>query len=476
MPRRFLLAVLAVLLAWTPLVADDNLDVIKLAVTPAGPPRPLLRYRFAPEARQLAEGNAAAVYARAIILLQQSDRDRKGREKIYEWLDLSPADLPQAETRKAISKYRAELDEVRLAVRRKSAAWDLPLKEQGVATLLPEIQELRELARLMTIDVRLAIVEKDYAAASRGLESMYTMGQQVGETGTLVSMLVGLAVEGMASNEVRHWIAQPGSPNVYWALTCLPGSMSNLADSIESEDLWIRGSVPYSDLLGEAILTPRQLEHLTHELGSLLSSQWIDGGFRVEFNSGETHDVRVPSRVALLPMVLRAYPVCKRQLLESDIDRELIEAMDPTQVVVLRWVRVYRELLDEMVIWCRHSPPEAREAFQQIENRLHDLAQRPEALLANSMLPAINAASRAATRNDQRIAMLRLVEALRLYAAAHDGRLPAALDQISEVPVPLDPATGRPFEYRLDGDKAVLKSAEQGIVDPDTQFEITIKR
>ncbi len=167
---------------------------------------------------------------------------------------------------------------------------------------------MRELARLVTIEVRLAILEGDYAAASRGLENMYTMGQHLGQAGTLVSMLVGLAAQGAASEEVVHWIAQSGSPNAYWALTCLPSSMGNLATSIESEDMWIRGSVPYADLLDAAILTPQQIEHLAHELGALMDSEWIDGGFRVEFSSGVTEDVRVPAGVVLLPMVLRALP------------------------------------------------------------------------------------------------------------------------------------------------------------------------
>jgi hypothetical protein len=476
MIRRFFLAAMALLIAGASLVAADDTDVIKLTVTPAGPPQPRLRYRFAPEARQLAERNAAAMYYRAIVLSQQDDRERKVSRQVVDWLELPPAELPQAEARRTISRYSNVLNEVRLGSRRRKAEWDLPLKEGGVATLLPEIQEVRELARLLALDVRLSILAGDYAAASRGLETMYTLGQQVGASGTLVSMLVGLAVEGAASNEVGHWIGQSGSPNAYWALTCLPSTMSNLADSIESEDLWIQGSVPYADLLGTSILTPTQLEHLTHELGSLMSSPWIDSGFKVEFKSGETQDVRVPARVALLPLVLRAYPACKRQLLESSLDRELVEAMDPTQVVVLRWVQVYRELLDEMVIWSRHTLSERRPALKHVHDYLrHELANRPEAALANLMLPAISAASTAVVRGDQRIAMLRVVEAVRLYAASHEGKLPASLDEISEVPVPFDPATGRAFGYRLEGNTGVLTSADRQVVRPDTRFEITIK-
>lgn len=477
MIRRLILILLVGLVICAPrATADDDFEVIKLKVTPAGPPRPLLRYRFSPTARQLAEGNAAAMYYRALVMLQQDDRDRQERQKIYDWLELSIDELPREDVRRALSRFRGVLDEVRLATRRKRAEWDLPLAEQGVATLLPEIQEMRELARLMTIEARLAILDGDYVQASRVLEDMYTMGRHLGEAGTLVSMLVGLAVQGMAKEVVADWIVQPGSPNVYWALSSIPIATNRLSASIESEDMWIRGSIPYSELLGQAVLTPRQLEDLAREVGSLMDAQWTNWRFQVEFNSGQVQQVRVPSRVALLPLVLRAYPVCKRQLLESDFDRELIEMMDPMQVVLLRWVQVYRELLDEMVVWSRHTPRERRQAFEEIDDRFDDLAGRPEAVLANLMLPAVNAAGQAVLRADQRIAMLRVVESLRLYAAAHGGRLPGKLDEVTEVPLPMDPVTGAPFDYQLEGETAVLRSTERKYIYPDTQFEITVSR
>jgi hypothetical protein len=67
---------------------------------------------------------------------------------------------------------------------------------------------------------------------------------------------------------------------------------------------------------------------------------------------------------------------------------------------------------------------------------------------------------------DRQLAALTAVEALRSYAAANNGRLPAALDDVSDTPVPINPATGRPFEYQLDGATATLS---------DTQFEPTLK-
>ena len=52
---------------------------------------------------------------------------------------------------------------------------------------------------------------------------------------------------------------------------------------------------------------------------------------------------------------------------------------------------------------------------------------------------------------EQRIALLRHVEALRLHAAEHDGKLPVSLSEVA-VPLPDDPVIGKPFRYEVAGD------------------------
>jgi hypothetical protein len=56
---------------------------------------------------------------------------------------------------------------------------------------------------------------------------------------------------------------------------------------------------------------------------------------------------------------------------------------------------------------------------------------------------------------DRRIAALRTIEAVRLHLT-EKGKLPEKLDDITVVPVPTDPLTGKPFEYRRDGAAARL--------------------
>jgi predicted DNA-binding protein (MmcQ/YjbR family) len=63
-------------------------------------------------------------------------------------------------------------------------------------------------------------------------------------------------------------------------------------------------------------------------------------------------------------------------------------------------------------------------------------------------------------RTDRQLAAMATVEAIRSYAAANAKKLPGKLDDIFETPVPMNPATGKAFEYKLDNDTAVLSDSQ----------------
>ncbi len=73
-----------------------------------------------------------------------------------------------------------------------------------------------------------------------------------------------------------------------------------------------------------------------------------------------------------------------------------------------------------------------------------------------------------------------MIETLRLYAAARDGKVPASLMGVKDVPVPIDPGTGKEFEYRIKDDQAVLTWPPLGSETQTAPFafvdELTFKR
>jgi hypothetical protein len=83
----------------------------------------------------------------------------------------------------------------------------------------------------------------------------------------------------------------------------------------------------------------------------------------------------------------------------------------------------------------------------------------------------------AQARLDQRIDLLRCVEALRLYAADHSGKLPATLADI-KLPLPPDAVTGKPFIYQLKEGTATVRGTPppsmQNNAAYNVRYEVTI--
>jgi hypothetical protein len=80
-------------------------------------------------------------------------------------------------------------------------------------------------------------------------------------------------------------------------------------------------------------------------------------------------------------------------------------------------------------------------------------------------------------RLDRGLAVLQSVEALRSYAASHQGQLPQTLAEITEVFVPRDPLSGQAFRYARTGATAVLEAPAPpgGEKKQELRYEITVK-
>ena len=156
---------------------------------------------------------------------------------------------------------------------------------------------------------------------------------------------------------------------------------------------------------------------------------------------------------------LRGYPIAKQGLVERGFSAEAVEAMPVAQVILLFTLRQFEELRDELLKWFYVPYAEGLQGAQAAEKRLETArAEFIEVLpVASLLLPAVGNVRSAVVRADRQIAVLRIIEALRIYGASHEGRLPEKLADITQVPVPVDPATEKSFEYRLEGDTAHLQ-------------------
>ena len=139
-------------------------------------------------------------------------------------------------------------------------------------------------------------------------------------------------------------------------------------------------------------------------------------------------------------------------------------------------METYDEYRDDLMKWWHLPYWQAHEGIEAACRKLESAKKRELIPIPSVILPTATAPFAAFAGIDRQFAAIRCIEALRLYAAAHHGELPATLEEIKEVPVPLNPMTGKPFPYHLEGKTAVL-DADGGLTNtPRPQYRVVVAK
>jgi hypothetical protein len=183
--------------------------------------------------------------------------------------------------------------------------------------------------------------------------------------------------------------------------------------------------------------------------------------------------------------VAKLYPEAKRELIAAGYDRARVERMPVGQVVAIQTGRVTRYAYQEAFKWWDLPYWQAADRMVQTEEKLMRegiLAPMAFAVsrgglpIAALLLPATISARQAQARTERNRAVLQTIEAIRMYAS-REGRLPESLDDLSAVPAPLNPATGKNFPYEKHGNAAVLEApAIGGRLYTAIRYEISLRK
>ena len=441
-PCVLLSLLLATLCLLPPARADDGKKKPKkLVLYPQPAPRPALKYQLLPSVRERKPGNAAVFYGK----IKAEQNCFFGDEKLQDKLD-SYLNVPLEELRDAKEIDRIPLRQLERGTLCEYCDFQIPIREDGFETLLPELQESRQYARYLYLIARKQIVQGKFDEAAETLKCGYAFGRHVGDNYTLVGGLIGNAIIGIMSDALEEFIQQPGAPNLYWALTYLPKPLIDLRQNMDGEIIALDATFPELLNVDEPIIDPGYWRHKYWETAKSLD-KWSDSN---------TRDVPTMQFVR----ALRAYQIAKRALIERGMTVDVIEAMPVGQAILMATSRVFKEMQDES-LRCYFLPYwEAEPLLDRAEKNLFRMKEQwAEPLpVGSGLLPATRAARTAFARLEQRIVFLRVIEALRLHGAANGGSLPKQLTDITVVPIPVDPVTGKPFSYELHGDTALLEA------------------
>jgi hypothetical protein len=464
---------------------QQGLTVFKMTVTPAPESDPVFKYRLVPAARDLRPGNAALHYTRAIVLgfpntwkeLEKTfGEDFNGNAGKPEWY--SPArplgELPIDKLRAAAANFDTIVEQcIARATVRRECDWGRNIEElEGldvIGLLLPDVQEMRSLSRMLMLRTRVAIADGDYDQAIDYLRMNYRLGRNVASDPILVCGLVGIAISAVGNHELPELIAAKDSPNMYWALAEMQRPFIDLYPATRYELSWGLKIFP-------VLFDAENRNHSPEEWARLLAHSLQDmqraagDGVNAQFSD-------LAMRFGVVGFGLLAYPDAKQRLIDNGMDRAEVERMPVGQVIAVDASREYQRIADQFEKWWYTPFTVARVHGADPDGFLRDRFNGGYGrILASLLMPALSKVRDAQVKLDWQLNALQTVEALRMHAA-ETGELPKSLADVKVVPVPLNPVTEKPYAYRLDGDTAVLElPASDGFNDIAWRFEIKLAK
>jgi len=278
----------------------------------------------------------------------------------------------------------------------------------------------------------------------------------------MITQLVCHAIDKMLLDRAEELIAQNDCPNLYWSLTALPHPLHDTRPAVEFEErMYELSLVGLHDIDSEWAGEPTLLRKIRKDELDHLDDP----------RSNEEWDVLARATAFLLletvrPQTTHAEEADKlihtlTQMGREELPKELpggaarIKQMSDAELAVRWFAKRHQELSQEITALMSLPPKPAIPALRALQAKIKDFREKNGLQTLFNLETPLNIYV-VLRRNERRIAMFRIIEGLRHYAATHDGKLPAALADLKDTPAPEDPLLEQPFEYTLSDGVATL--------------------
>jgi hypothetical protein len=251
-----------------------------ITLRPAAESIPALKYRLVRERITLVPGNAAISYYRANIFLTEirsaltarekmepvAKLDRFDEQTLHNWNSGPIADIPTEKARKHLERCKDVLNEVELGALRSTCDWELDERREGISLLLPEMQQMRSLGRLVTLRARLAILDRKTDEAIHWIETGLVMGRHISQGPVVIQALVGISVDSMMVRCLEDLIQSADCSNLYWALADRPRPFIDIRRAMEGERYRVETMLPEVRELDTGPWSIEKAQRFVHEL------------------------------------------------------------------------------------------------------------------------------------------------------------------------------------------------------------------
>lgn len=408
---------------------SDAVTVRTILIRPKAA-QPSLESPFFPSRDKLQRGAAAPIFLRQNFEATQAMkvlRETYQRGDVFKSLD----DLDVAAVRAGTPLRLAEL---RRAAFREQAGWEYPLHEERPAfILLPDVQESRLYVQALVLGARADIKEGKLTDAADKICIATGLAKHIGETPFVVCRLVQKSHLDAALFAIEELLQHPAAANHYWSLAALPRPLISVLDVMQVESRMLAATYPELAKI-DSHLTVAEWERMAGEVVELLRAS--DETLRLP--KGGTPE----ANEMLQAWVRRSRERLPR--LRPEWGERMAE-MGDAEVGLRYWFERCREREKQHFAWAALEPSAALSRLAASEEALAlDAADEPPVRLTTA--PAATSLLRSSTLLEQRVGLLRTIEAIRDWSARHAGTLPPTLADL-DLPIPRDPVTDAPFTY-----------------------------
>lgn len=448
-----------------------------ITLAPKTEQKPALSIRFIPDTFNAKPGNAAIYYLKAGGFFEQQaalQAKRKFEEDSRAaagdgdyaptiWLDTELKDLPVEKVKEYLVYTSFQPLFLEEAASRLHCDFDRQMKtiENPIGYLLPEVQAIRDVARVQAMRFLVAMAENRTDDAVKILGQMIAMGPHFCQEPFLVSNLVGTACTNIGLQQAYYLSEHPDAPNLYWAIAQLPNPLINLERSLAYE----------REFLFEQVKALREVDDIPKPDGYW--SEFIDRFIAAIKGIGSPLDQLESLGKAGVTLAIGSnVPKAREYLIEIEgMSHGTLDKLPNAQIFFLAMRRFYERYRDEEFKYS-FLPEHARKNNNVASTEFGELLKRygTFTLPTSTFLPAVQRAQSASQRTQQQLAMWQTIESIRHHLATQSNKLPAALEEL-ELPAPHDPVTNGPFEYVVHAAGATLK----GVANPGMQYQFELR-
>lgn len=185
------------------LVAACTLGVVPVVMAqpaPTDPPKKESTLRSTTPVPPSVAGkqNAALLY----FQLQDVIPREMSTELQNRYTELNDGDVVDEESRKKLAEHKAFFQKLIDATKMSECDWGIQYQD-GFGALLPQLGTLRKYARLLGLDARRCITERDFKGAAERYAAIYRMSVHASRGQFLICSLVGEAIQALACNQVQ---------------------------------------------------------------------------------------------------------------------------------------------------------------------------------------------------------------------------------------------------------------------------------